>query len=151
MSVAISLHLLAAVIWVGGMFFALLALRPAAAEALPSEHGPRLWAETLRRFLAWVWGAVIVLPVTGYWIVYGYWGGLQHAGFHVHLMQGLGWFMILLFLHLYFEPFRRLQRAVADNDTEVAVRQLGQIRIIVMVNLALGLAVTVIASAGRVL
>lgn len=151
MSVLISLHLLAAVIWVGGMFFALLALRPAAAELMAGEDIPRLWAGTLRRFLAWVWAAVIVLPVTGYWIVYGYWGGMQHAGLHVHLMQGLGWFMILLFLHLYFAPYRRLRRAVANGDRETAARQLGPIRIIVMVNLALGLAVTVIASAGRLL
>ena len=31
MSVAITLHVLAAIVWIGGMFFALLILRPAAA------------------------------------------------------------------------------------------------------------------------
>ena len=39
MAIAIPLHLLAAVIWVGGMFFAYMALRPVAASLLePPPH-----------------------------------------------------------------------------------------------------------------
>ena len=51
---AITLHLLAAVIWVGGMFFAYMALRPATGSLEPSIR-LTLWSQTLKRFFPWVW------------------------------------------------------------------------------------------------
>ncbi len=48
--------------------------------------------------------------------------------------------MMLVFLHLYFAPWRRFRAAVARRDTPEAARQLNQIRWIVTVNLVLGLA-----------
>ncbi len=60
-----TLHVLAAVIWVGGMFFAYMALRPAAGELDPPSR-TALWGRTFARFFAWFWAAIIVLPVTGY-------------------------------------------------------------------------------------
>jgi len=57
--------------------------------------------------------------------------------------------MILLFLHLYFVPWRRLQRAMDGGDTAAAARQLGQIRVIVATNLVLGLLVSAIGASGR--
>jgi uncharacterized membrane protein len=149
MSLFVALHSLAAVIWVGGMFFAYMALRPAAAKTL--EPGPRsvLWCHTLALFFRWVWGCVIVLLVTGYGMIGAYFGGMAGAGWHIHAMQGLGLLMMLLFLHIYFAPFRRLIKAVERNDTDEAVRRVGQIRMFVGLNLVLGLLVVVIGSAGR--
>src|SRR5690606_1619191 len=56
MAVPLVLHILAAVIWVGGMFFAYMALRPAMGATLDPESRPRLWLHTLDRFFRWVWG-----------------------------------------------------------------------------------------------
>ncbi|MEK7716744.1 MAG: hypothetical protein AAB322_03200, partial [Pseudomonadota bacterium] len=70
MSIAISLHLLATIIWVGGMFFAYMALRPVAATLLPPAQRMPLWVQTFARFFPWVWAAVIILPATGYWMLY---------------------------------------------------------------------------------
>ncbi len=50
MGIAISLHLLASVIWVGGMFFAFMFLRPAAANLLEAEQRFPLWANVFKRF-----------------------------------------------------------------------------------------------------
>lgn len=147
----IALHLLATVVWVGGMFFAYMALRPVAASLLEPPQRLSLWTQTFERFFPWVWIAVLTLPVTGYLIVFGVLGGMGGAGLHVHLMQGLGWLMILLYLHMYFACFRRMQRAVAAGDWPTAGKQLAQIRRIVGINLLLGLLVVVIASAGRYL
>jgi uncharacterized membrane protein len=66
-------------------------------------------------------------------------------------MQGLGIIMMLLFLHLFFAPYRRLQTAVAAQDWPVAAKQLNQIRIIVATNLLLGLIVVIVAAGGRYL
>ncbi|MBI5040422.1 MAG: CopD family protein [Gammaproteobacteria bacterium] len=149
MSTLIALHLLAAVIWVGGMFFAYMALRPVAATLLEPPLRLPLWTQTFRRFFPWVWLAVALLPVTGYLMVFTVFGGMAQVGLHVHLMQVLGWAMILLYMHMYFAPFQRMQRAVATGDWPGAGAQLAQIRRIIGINLMLGLGVVLIASAGR--
>jgi uncharacterized membrane protein len=61
--------------------------------------------------------------------------------------MGLGIVMMLLFLHLYFAPWRRFRAAVARHDWVEGGRQLGQIRMIVTINLVLGL-ITIAAASG---
>ncbi|MDF1821745.1 MAG: CopD family protein [Alcanivoracaceae bacterium] len=151
MALLISLHLLAAVIWVGGMFYAWMAMRPAVAATVDGAHRGPLWHATLARFFRWVWASVVILLGTGYAMVFSVFGGMAAVGMHVHLMQGIGIVMMLLFAHVYFAPFRRLGHAVAAADTAKAGSQIGQIRRIVGINLLLGLAVVMIASAGRYL
>lgn len=151
MTFLIPLHLLAAVIWVGGMFFAYMALRPVAATLLDPPLRLPLWVQTFLRFFPWVWIAVALLPATGYAMIYAVFGGMSYVGLHVHLMQALGWTMILLYLHLFFAPFRRLRRAVAVGDWPAGGQQLAQIRRIIGINLILGLVVVAVASGGRYL
>ena len=151
MALAITLHILAAVIWVGGMFFAYMALRPVAASLLEPPLRLPLWAQTFTRFFPWVWAAVIVLPVTGYWLIFAVFEGFANAGVHVHIMQLTGWIMILVFLHVFFAPFQRLKEAVAANDWPGAGKQLGQIRALIGANLILGLITVVVATGGRYL
>ena len=61
-----TLHVLCALIWVGGMFFAWMILRPAAVNTLQAPQRLSLWCDVLPRFFAWVWLAVLVLPITGF-------------------------------------------------------------------------------------
>jgi len=147
-SLSLILHVLSAVVWVGGMFFAHQVLRPAAASL---EPGPRLtlWSHVLGRFFAWVFAAIVLLLMTGYAMVFGAYGGFGGVGLHVHLMQGIGIVMMLLFFHLYFAPWRRFRAAVARQDWTEGGRQLGQIRTIVTINLVLGVIVVAIGSGGR--
>src|SRR5216683_2736281 len=88
------------------MFFALLALRPATA---PLEPGPRLelWSRVLERFFAWVVAAIALLLASGYAMIFGVYGGFRGIGLHIHLMQGVGIIMMLLFFHLYFAALRQ--------------------------------------------
>lgn len=151
MALAIALHLLAAVVWVGGMFFAYVALRPVAGSLLEPPLRLPLWAQVFGRFFPWVWAAVVVLLVTGFWMIFAGFGGMANVGMHVHLMLALGIVMMLLFGHLYFGPFRRLKQAVASETWPDGAGHLGKIRHLVAVNLGLGLLVVVIASAGRYL
>ena len=148
MALSIALHTLAATIWVGGMFFAYLALRPAVGALEPPQRC-RLWRVVLGRFFAFVWACVGLLLVTGYGMLFAAFGGMAGAGVHVHVMQGLGILMMLLFAHAWFGPFRRLKRAVAGEDWPEAGRQVARIRPVVAINLALGLVVVAVASGGR--
>jgi uncharacterized membrane protein len=147
-AVALILHTLSAVVWVGGMFFALQALRPA---AVVLEPGPRLtlWSRVLGCFFAWVIAAIALLLASGFAMVFHLFGGFGGVGLYVQLMMGIGILMMLLFFHLYFAPWRRFQAAVARQDWAEGGRRLGQIRTIVMINLVLGLITVAIGSSGR--
>lgn len=151
MAIAITLHILCAAIWVGGMFFAVVALRPTAVAVLNPPKRLPLWAGVFARFFPWVWAAAILLPATGYWVIYYVFEGFENAGAHVQVMQVTGWIMILLFLHIYFAPFQRLRKAVAKRDWPAAGKQLAQIRMLVGVNLVLGLITIIVATGGRYL
>ena len=151
MTLAILIHLLAAVIWVGGMFFAYTCLRPVAASLLDPPLRLPLWVQVFDRFFPYVWVAVIALPLTGYWMLFHLFGGMATAPLYVHSMNGLGTLMILIYLHVYFAPFRRLKQAVAEQNWPVAGKKLAQIRLLVGINMTLGLLVVVIASSGRFL
>lgn len=148
MAIALTLHLLAATVWVGGMFFASVALRPAAAE-LDAAHRMKLWADALTGFLRWAWVAAAVLLVTGLWMIFGVLGGMRAVGPHVHVMFGLGLLMMLMLGHIWFAPLKRLRRAVAGSHWADAGKALAQLRLFIGVNLVLGLAVIAIASGGR--
>lgn len=148
MSIAIALHVLAAIVWVGGMFFALLVLRPASGKLEPGIRLP-LWHCVFIRFFPWVWAAIALLLASGYWMVFSGWSGFANLPLHIHLMQGIGWLMVLLYLHLWFAPYPRFRRAVADSDLQAAAKNLDQIRILVTVNLTLGLLIAIIGASGR--
>lgn len=145
---ALTVHVIAAVVWVGGMFFALLVLRPATG---PLEPGPRLelWLRVLDRFFAWVIAAIVLLLLSGYAMIFGVFGGFRGIGMHINIMQGIGIVMMLAFFHVYFAPWRRYKTALARRDTAAAARQLNQIRWIVAANLVLGLVTVAVGSSGR--
>lgn len=147
-TVALIAHILAAVVWVGGMFFAHQALRPAAG-ALEPELRLTLWSRVLGRFFAWVFAAIVLLLASGFGMVLGLYGGFARIGLYIQLMMGLGILMMLLFLHLYFAPWRRFRAAVARQNWAEGGRQLTQIRMLVAVNLVLGLVVVAIGGSGR--
>ena len=87
MGLAIALHVLSAVIWVGGMFFAYMAMRPAVVEVVEASQRGVLWSRTLERFFRWVWLSVVLLLVTGYWMIFSVFGGM--AGWRYG--GGRGW------------------------------------------------------------
>jgi len=141
-------HTLAAVVWVGGMFFAHVALRP----SLMKEEPPtrlRVWSHVFPRFFTWVWLCAILLPITGYVMVFVDFGGFAAAGHHVTVMHGIGWVMVILFAFLFFRPFAKFQAAVGKEDFPTAATHLAAIRRIVTINLVLGLVVTAAGVSGR--
>lgn len=148
MAVLIALHVLAAVIWVGGMFFAYLVLRPSAG---PLETSARLalWRRVFGRFFPWVWASIVILLISGYAMLFVHFGGFAGAPPHIHVMQLTGIAMMLLFLHLYFAPWRRFSHAVEAGDWQDAARELNQIRRIVAINLVLGLLTVAVGASGR--
>jgi uncharacterized membrane protein len=149
MDLALSLHVLSVVVWVGGMFFAYVVLRPEAASQLEPPQRLALWAGVFRRFFPWVFASIGLILVTGFWIIARVYGGFAVLGLHIHLMLGIGIVMMLIFLHVFFAPFKRLKQAVAAGDWPTGGRHLAQIRVLVGINLLLGLVTVAIAAGGR--
>jgi len=148
-SFSIALHVLAAVVWVGGMFFAYVCLRPTAAQQLEPPVRLQLWVGVFQRFFPFVWLSVFFLPVTGYLMIFTIWGNFSATPLYVHIMNGLGIVMILIYMHVFFAPFKRLKLAVAAQDWPDGGKRLNQIRGLIRINLTLGLITVVVASAGR--
>ena len=151
MSVSIALHLLSAILWIGGMMFAHMMLRPAAAQVLEPPLRLTLWVQVFKRFFLWVWIAIITIMASGYWMVFGIRDGFDSFGNHVHIMHGLGIIMVMIFMFVYFVPYRKLRHAVIVENFQEGGIKLAQIRRLVGLNILIGLTVSIIASAGRYL
>ena len=144
MAYALFLHILSAVIWVGGMFVAYMAVRPAVVEVLEPPQRLKLWAAIFERFFKWVWAAVALILGSGFFMI----GQMSAIPGSVMTMAAIGIVMSMIFVHVYFAPFGRLKRAVAAQDWPAGGAALNQIRILVGVNLALGLVKVAVAVLG---
>ena len=78
LAVLLSLHILSAVVWVGGMFAAYMCLRPAVGALEPPQR-LRLWRAFFQKFFPWVWAAVLLLLASGYWMLIMTFGGFAVA------------------------------------------------------------------------
>lgn len=141
------IHLLAVLIWVGGMFFAYVVLRPAAVEILQPPERLRLWDNVFRRFFNWVWSAVGAILATGFYMIYQY-GGMAHVPHYVHLMLLLGLAMVGIYSYVFFACYVPLSLHVAKERWKEAGEILGKIRKLVALNLALGLITVSVAVIG---
>ncbi|MDB5370115.1 MAG: hypothetical protein JWP20_1673 [Roseomonas sp.] len=142
------LHLLGAVIWVGGMAFSVLALRPAVG-VLGVPERMALLSSVFRRFFLLVWHAMPVLIATGYAMLFGWYGGFAGAGWHIHVMHLTGLVMAGIFLTLFFGPWKAMRAALAAGDNPVAAQASARVRRLLAINLVLGLATVLVAGWGR--
>jgi len=143
------IHLLAVLVWVGGMFFAYVVLRPAAVETLDPPQRLRMWDSVFRRFFPWVWGSVGVLLASGLYMVYLY-GGFAHVTLQVHIMLVVGLAMMLIFAHVFFALYARLKLNVANQHWKEAGEQLGRIRKLIAMNLVLGILIVCVVMIGAI-
>lgn len=133
-------HILATVVWVGGMFFAHQCLRPVTVAQLEPPLRLRLWAGVFGRFFPWVWAALLGLILSGQFMTREL-GGMAAVPVHVHAMAGIGYVMAAIFFYIYFLPYAALRRAVAAESWPAAAAALNRIRILVGTNLVLGLSI----------
>ena len=150
MSIAVMLHVVAAVIWVGGMIFAHVFLRPVAASQLEPPQRLSLWVGVFGRFFPVVWACIIIILVTGYGVIGMYYpDGFKGLPMHINLMMVLGIVMMLIFFHVFFAPYKRLKKSVVAEDWPAGGKALTQIRHLVGVNMIIGLITAAIATGGK--
>jgi uncharacterized membrane protein len=139
------LHILGFTVWIGGMFFAYMVLRPVAAVRLEPAQRLPLWEGVFGKFFPWVWGAVALILVSGLYMM----AQIGKPPFYILAMFVLGIVMMLIFTHVFFAPYRRLKRAVGVQDWKAGGAALVQIRMLVGINLSIGLATIAIGALGR--
>jgi len=135
-----ALHLLAAVLWVGGMFFAYVVLRPSLA-AIEAPQRMLLHTQVFRKFFLVIWHAMPVIILTGLAML-SYIGGMSGAPWQVHTMLALGLVMAAVFLAIFFGPYRQFRRT---TDRNRMASSLDSIRKLIGVNLVLGLITVIVA------
>ena len=138
-------HLLAVILWVGGMLFAHCFLRPAAARLEPPQR-LSLMAAVLGPFLNAVLAAIVLILATGAAMIgqeaaqASQSGGAFFMPRAWTLMAAGGIVMTAIYAYIRLVPFS-LAAAVAAADWPAGGRNMALIRRWVGVNLLLGLAV----------
>jgi uncharacterized membrane protein len=135
-----ALHLLCAVLWVGGMFFAYVVLRPSMV-AIEAPQRMLLHTRVFKKFFLVIWHAMPVIIITGFAML-GFIGGMANAPWQIHAMLGLGLLMAAVFLAIYFGPYRQFRRT---TDRNRMASSLDNIRKLIGVNLVLGLITVIVA------
>lgn len=147
-SMLLLVHLLAVVIWVGGMFFALFCLRPAAFAVLPPPQRIPMLHAAMGRFFKIVIMVIALVLATGGTMVVSV--GMKNMPVAWAGMIGLGAVMMIIFFHMRAAPFARLGKCIQTQDWPAAARHLEQIRWAVMLNLGIGLAIIALMKLGRI-
>ena len=143
-AVLLFFHIVAAVIWVGGMFFAHQCLRPAAMAVLEPPQRLGLWDAVFARFFPWVGAAVAILVLSGTALLHRVGMGTAPRGWIA--MSVIGLLMAAIYVYIVAVPYRRLRNRVAAQAWPEAAQALASIRQAVGVNLVLGLATIALAT-----
>jgi uncharacterized membrane protein len=147
LGIAKALHLLGAVVWVGGMFFALLVLRPSLSVLEPGQR-LALHGQVFRRFFLVVWHAMPIVLLSGYAVLFLGFGGFRGTHWSVHVMHMLGLVMAVVFVAIVLGPWRSMRAALEAGDNAGAAEAVGRIRWLITVNLMLGLVTEAVAGFG---
>ena len=147
MAFALTLHLLAVIIWVGGMFFAHMALRPAVNQLLEPPQRLPLMLKVFDGFFPWVWAAVSLILASGFWMMFAVFSETPPPS--QWTMMGLGCLMAIIFVYLYGVPYRRMGAALQAKELANAAAAMASIRRLIGTNLILGLLTSIVAVVGK--
>lgn len=130
-------HTLSAIVWIGGMFFAHVILRPALMQFDPAVRLP-VWKEVFTRFFAWVWVALIAILISGLVMIFAFFGGFAELPVRIHIMTAGGIFMMINYSIIYFLYFPAFVKQVENKTLKEAAASQAMIRKIVLANLIIG-------------
>ena len=138
-------HLVGVIVWVGGMAFAWLCLRPAVGALAPAER-IALWVAVFERFFMIVWVSIGLIVASGLTMLLA--TGFANSPPAWHLMTLTGAVMIGVFVSIWIGPWPALRGALAARDWARGAAAMATIRQRVAVNLMLGGITVAIATLG---
>lgn len=144
----LAIHILAVIIWLGGLFFLVVVLGPSA-KSLDAAAASSFWYGTLSRSLAWGWLSLALIVVTGVAMVFLVFGGYGYIPNIHRVNMAIGIPAIALYGYVYLVPWRQFSRAVRSNDRVVAAKKLRQVRTLLATILVLALSAAFTSALGR--
>jgi uncharacterized membrane protein len=144
-----TVHVLAIIVWIGGMVFAHFFLRPGVAQ-LEAPVRLRLMHDVLGRFFQTVLVASLLTLASGVWMLGRVAKQVVQSGgsFEMPLawtvMAVLGVAMVAIFMHIRFALYKKFGLAVVASEWGAGGAALAQIRTWVLINLALGVLVLLV-------
>lgn len=148
-----TIHLMAVIVWIGGMVFAHFFLRPALTPLAAPER-LRLMHDVLGRFFGAVLVAAGLVLASGVWMIGRVARQMSVAGVKFNMplewmvMAVLGLVMVGIFVYIRFVLYRRLSQAVTATAWPAGGAALASIRGWVMVNMVIGVVIVVITLMG---
>jgi uncharacterized membrane protein len=148
MTAALPLHILATIVWLGGLFL-LCVVFPPSTRNLDSKTALSLWHKILSLFFVWAWISMALILATGIAIVFLKFGGFSGIPTIHRWNMAIGIPAIVLYCYLYFVPWQRSRCAMSRQDWGAAERDITQARIIMAIILTLGLVASVVSAVAR--
>lgn len=102
----------------------------------------------LKRFFQWIWLAILVLLVSDGWMIYNIFGGIAYTPIYVVIMMAIALMMIVVFLWIFYRPYRYYQQAYQLQDISACQQQLASIRLLAKLNMGLGFCVVLVIGGG---
>ena len=147
MAIAVTLHLLSVVVWVGGMFFAHMVLRGVLNQMLEPQARLPVLLKVFDGFFPWVWLSVILILASGYWMLFAVYD--TETTLWLDFMTVVGTLMAAIFVFIYAIPYQHLSGALEAQEMPRAVAAVTLIRRLILTNLGLGLLIIVISLFGK--
>ncbi|MCU7795967.1 MAG: hypothetical protein KZQ73_07795 [Candidatus Thiodiazotropha sp. (ex Semelilucina semeliformis)] len=147
MSIAVTLHLLGVIIWVGGMFFAHVVLRGVLNKMLEPQDRLPFLLKVFDGFFPWVWLSVVLILASGFWMLFTVYE--TETTFWLLFMSVIGTLMAVIFIFIYVLPYHQLSHALKGHDVPKALAAIVRIRQLILTNLSLGILVTVVTLFGK--
>jgi uncharacterized membrane protein len=129
------------------MFFAHMFLRPELNDALEVPQRLSLLLLVFDGFFPWVWGAVIAIVASGFWMLFTLY--VESIGLWLGFMTAVGLLMSAIFVFIYAIPYHQIGVALKEDDKSKIVAAVSLIRQLILINLSLGMVVTVVAVVGK--
>ena len=144
----LAIHILAVIIWLGGLFFLVVVLGPSA-KALDAAGAPSFWHRTLSRSLAWGWLSLFVMVGTGIAMVFLVFGGYGYLPNIHRVNMAIGIPAIALYGYTSLMPWRQFSHAARSNDRVVAAKKFHQVRTLLATILVVALSAAFTSALGR--
>lgn len=143
------LHLSAVVVWIGGMMFAHLCLRPAALATLQPPQRLPLMSSALGRFFTLVGWSLVLLWGSGIALFAQRFAAGGSPPWNWNAMAAIAALMTVLYAVIAVRRHPRMRAALEIGELPAAATALDGMRRLVVVNIALGWFTVAIATIGR--
>jgi uncharacterized membrane protein len=147
-AIALPIHILAIIVWLGGLVVLTVAFEPSI-RGFDSKLVLPVWSRTVSRLL--IWGAVSLVAIiaTGIALVNLRFGGFSGMPVAHRFNMVIGLPAIALYWYLTFVPWQRVRRAVSRGNWAEVEANRRVVRRIMRVIVVLGLIASVVSGAAR--